>query len=231
MSGHEKREMRTSYLWHLPAVLVLGIYLPAALLGAYVFRDAYALSFLALLAIFTVSYYVLYPQFARLFRLATVRSFFWRLGGWVNWRACAWIAVAIYLLTIAAAALTTHATPLGAALRGASLMDIADARAAFLAKREGMEALLRYSAFILGRSVMPFLVTYAYWSGHRLRHVALAALLVSYGISLEKAAPVFAFLPLILMRAIQGRWKAVFAHAAVLAACLAAWTFLVMGGL
>ena len=231
MNTPKSMAINTNRLWHLPAILVLVIYLPASLFGAYVFRDAYAFSFLALLAIFAGSYYLLYPRFARALMRASVRSHLWGLGARINWCAWAWIAVVLYAITIAVAALTTQSTPLGAALKGASLMEIADARASFLAKREGLEALLRYSAVILGRSVMPFLVAYAYWSEHRLRHVALAALLACYGISLEKVAPVFAFLPLMLMRTLQKRWKAAVLHAAAMVACLAVWTFLAMGGL
>jgi hypothetical protein len=223
--------INTDRLWHLPAILVLVIYLPASLFGAYIFHNVYAFSFLALLAIFAGSYYLLYPRFARVLVRASVRSHLWGLGTRINWRASAWIAVLVYIITLVVAALTTQATPLGAALRGASLMEIADARASFLAKREGLEALLRYSAVILGRSVMPFLVAYAYWSEHRLRHVALAVLLACYGISLEKAAPVFAFLPLIVMRMLQKRWKAATFHAAMLVACFVLWTFLATGGL
>jgi hypothetical protein len=219
----------TGGLWHLPVVLVLAIYLPAAAFGAYVFRDQYAVAFLALLAIFTGSYYLLYPPFSRVLTRASVRHRLWNLGDRVNWLACAWVAVSLYVITIAIASFTTTATPLGAALGGASLMEIADARAALFAKRQGSEALLRYSAVILGRSVMPFLVAYLYWSGHRWRHLALAALLLCYGVSLEKAGPVFAFLPLVLMRAIQRRWRAAIGLSAALAACLALWTVLAMG--
>jgi hypothetical protein len=94
-----------------------------------------------------------------------------------------------YVAAIGIAAYSTQVTPVGAALRGASLMEIAEARGEFLAKREGVAVLLRYAAVILGRSVLPFLIAYAYWSEHRLRHVALIALLACYGVALEKASP------------------------------------------
>lgn len=223
--------LRVTDLWHLPAILMLAVYLPAALFGTYVYRDAYALSFLALLAIFVGSYYLLFPRFVRMLHTSMVRSYLWRIGERVNWKIWAWAAVLVYVITIGIAALTTPATPLGTALHSGSLLDIAEARGDFLANREGSEALLRYIAVILGRSVMPFLVTYAYWSRHRARHVALVALLLCYGISLEKASPIFAFLPLILLRSLQKKWKAAAVHTSMLVLCLGLWTFLAMGGL
>jgi hypothetical protein len=218
-------------LWHFPVVVVLVIYLPAAILGASVFGDVYAASVLALLAIFSAVYYGLYPRFSRLLQSTRLRTLLWRTGDRIDWRSLAWLAVAAYGGTIAIAALTVTATPLAIALKGGSLYQIADARADFLVNRHGFESLLRYSSVILGRTVLPFIVTYAYWSGHRARHAALAALLLCYLIPLEKASPLFAFLPLILLRSLQANWKAALAHAASLLACIALWTFLAMGSL
>jgi len=221
----------TTLLWHVPAALILAIYLPAALLGMYFFRDAYAASFLALLAIFAGSYYGLYPRFARMLQSAGTRSLLWRIGDRIDWRGWAWLAAALYVTTIGVAALTVPATPLGAALAGGNWLDIALARADFLVTRDGPEALLRYLALILGRSVMPFLIAYLYWSRHRLRHLALTVLLVLFLIPLEKVSPLFAFLPLILLRALARDYKAALAHAACLVACVGLATYLAAGGL
>jgi hypothetical protein len=221
----------TKLLWHVPAVLVLAIYLPAALLGMYIFRDVYAASFLALLAVFTAIYYGSYPWFLRGLQSAGLRSSLWRVGDSIPWRSLAWLAVISYAATIVIAALTVAATPLATALNGGHLYEIAAARAEFLAKREGPEALLRYLAIILGRAVLPFLITYAYWTGHRARHVALAALLFCYLVPLEKASPLFVFVPLILLCSLQANWKAALAHGVSLLACVAIWTFLGMAGL
>jgi hypothetical protein len=210
---------------------VLAIYLPAALLGMYLFRDAHAASFLALLAIFAGSYYGLYPRFARMLQSAGIRSLLWRLGDRIDWRGWAWLAAAVYVTTIGVAALTVPATPLGAALAGGNWLDIALARADFLVTRDGPEALLRYLALILGRSVMPFLVAYLYWSRHRLRHLALTVLLVLFLVPLEKASPLFAFLPLILLRVLDRDYRAAVGHTACLAACVGLATYLAAGGL
>jgi hypothetical protein len=197
----------------------------------YFLRDTHAASLLALLAIFTVMYYGLYPRLARKLHAPGPRIWLWRTGERIPWRTLAWLAVIAYGATIAIAALTVSATPLATALSGGHLYEIAEARAEFLAKREGAWALLRYLGLILGRAVLPFLVTYAYWTRHRARHVALAALLVCYLIPLEKASPLFAFVPLILLRSLQANWKAALAHGVSLLACIALWTFVSMGGL
>jgi hypothetical protein len=225
------RAVSTTILWHVPAALVLAIYLPAALLGMYFFRDAYAASFLALLAIFAGSYYGLYPRFARMLQSSRIRSRLWRIGERITWRGWAWLAAAVYAATIGVAALTVPATPIGAALAGGNWLDIALARADFLATRDGPEALLRYLALILGRSVMPFLIAYLYWSRHRLRHLALFVLILLFLIPLEKGSPLFAFLPLVLLRVLERDYKAALAHTACLAACVGLATFLAAGGL
>src|SRR5262245_64004089 len=97
MPGSASRALAA--LRHLPPVVVIGVYFPASLFGAYAFRDSYALALMALLAIFAASYYLLYPRFARLFGNATVRSWFWRIGDRVDWRLCAWAAVLAYVAT------------------------------------------------------------------------------------------------------------------------------------
>jgi hypothetical protein len=221
----------TRFLWHFPVVMILAIYLPAALFGAYVFRDGYAGDFLVLLLIFAGSYYGLYPWFARLLRLSGLRNSLSRFGQRIDWQGWSWVAVIAYLATIAVAAFTVPATPLGVALRGGDLLEIAAARADFLANREGSDVLLRYSAVILGRSVLPLLVAYAYWADYKGRHIALAALLIFYSISLEKSLPIYAFLPLIVLRLSQRRWGSAWSLAALLLACIGLLTFLSMGSL
>jgi hypothetical protein len=224
------QNIESSVLWHIPPLLIVGTYLPAGILGAYLFRDAYALSFLALLGMCSVSYYTLYPIFSRIIKGAPLRLTFLRLGRGINWRILGWTAVTVYVATITITVATTEVTPLVAALKGANPVEVAEARAEFLVNRQGPEVLLRYLAVILGRSVMPFLVTYLYWSGSRMRHAALGGLLLCYGVSLEKASALFAFLPLILLRTSERCWSAVLCHALILLACLSLWTFLAMGG-
>lgn len=217
--------------WHLPVVLMLGIYFPASLFGAYVFRDGFAASFLLLLGIFVVSYYALYSRCVALIERTSLRSSFWRIGDRLNWRVLTWLAIGLYIATLSIAAATTEVTPLGAALRGGTWLDIAKARGDLFANRQGYEALLRYSALIIGRSIMPFLITYLYWSGHKSRHWGLFALLLCYVVSLEKASPIFVFLPLILLSVIRGKGRQVLAHSLAMSFCIALWTFLAMGGL
>jgi len=216
---------------HLPVVLILAIYLPGALFGHFVIRDEYTAVFLVLLVVFLATYYTVYPRLERVLHTPAIRERLWCIGDRLPWRGLAWAAVAVYLASICAAAITTEITPLGAALEGRHELAIAEARARFLADREGAEALLRYAAVILGRSVLPFLVTYLYWTKHKARHVGLASLLLVYLVSLEKASPVFVFLPLIMLHFLQHAWRPMLAHGMVLLLCIGLWTFLAIGSL
>jgi hypothetical protein len=222
---------REDALWHVPAALIVAIYLPASLLGAYVFRDSYAGTFLLLLAIFIVVYYTLFPHFLRILRLPELRNSLWAIGKRIDWEGWAWVSAIVFVIAIGVATFTVPQTPLLAALRGGSWLDIALARADFLVNREGPEALLRYLAMIVGRSILPFVVTYLYWSRHRFRHLALAALLLCYAPSLEKASPIFAFFPIVVLRALEGQWKSMLALLACMVSCIVLWTVLSVGTL
>jgi hypothetical protein len=215
----------------LPVLLMLAIYFPASIYGVYFFRDIYAVKFLVLLAIFVVVYYWIYLGFSKTVLSDRVEGFFWSVGDQVNWPVMAWLAVVVYLITICIAAVTVDFTPLGAALRGGSVVDIADGRASFLANRTGAGSLLRYSAVILGRAVIPFLVVYGYWSNNKFRHLMLMGLLLCYFVFLEKALPIFVFLPLILL--FLKRKKILCAVISFLALCvmIALLGFLAKGGL
>jgi len=186
-------------LWSFPVLLMVLIYLPAAIFGIFHFRDIYATIFLALLIIFVTIYLVVYLRLPDGF-FPRIKEMFWAIGDQVNWRAMAWLSVFTYLATLVIAGLTTDVTPLGAALRGGSALDIAEARANFFANRVGVESLLRYLAVILGRAVMPFLVILGYWRGYKYRHLMLLALLLCYFVFLEKVLPLFIFLPLIVLQ-------------------------------
>lgn len=225
------REVGMGWLWHVPIVIVLAIYLPAAILGGYVYKDKFSAEIVALLLVFTATYYLLFPRFGKFLLKPALQARLARLGGGVNWRFLAWAAAGLYGITLLIAALTAEHTPLGAALLGGSELDIARARAEFLATRQGPEALLRYSALILGKSVMPFIVLCLFYRESRWRYLALIALLCGLLLALEKSAAIFAVLPLLLFFIVRRNWRFVLANALALLSCIAAWTFLASGGL
>lgn len=220
----------TGVFWiHLPVALILAIYLPAALLGMFVFGDSPANTVVALLGVFVLSYY--FACFLAV-RAMEIHDAAWAHAGFhwdVPWRPLAWGAALIYLVTIVVTCLTAPSVPLFAALTGASKFEIAQARAGFLVNRVGDEALLRYIAVIFGRAILPLLVTYLYYTRDRFRHLALAVLLIAYLLALEKASPIFAFLPLIVMRAVEHDRRAALTLAASLIACVGLWTYLAIG--
>jgi len=227
----EKRLGDGQWLWHIPVLIVLLIYLPAAILGWNIYRDKFSVEVLALLLIFTVLYYALFPKFSALLRKSGAKDYFSSLGESLNWCFLAWVAVVLYGITILIASLTTEHTPLGAALLGGDKLEIARARAEFLADRQGLETLLRYSALILGKSVMPFIVLYLFYRESSWRYFGLFALLCALLVALEKSAAIYAFLPILLFFVIRKKWSMLVPHTLALIFCIAFWTFLASGAL
>ncbi|PJE43438.1 MAG: hypothetical protein CUR33_09180 [Pseudomonas sp.] len=140
------------------------------------------------------------------------------------------LALVFYIATLAYAAWIADTVPLFIALRGAGLMDIAHSRSQFLAGLVGYESLLRYSAFMLGRSVMPLILVAAFMLKARFRYWLLVLLLVLSMLAMEKAAPIFVLLPLAFYYVMVCRWKAVFMTASIMLGCVLALAFLAGGG-
>lgn len=223
--------MNDKNFFHLPVILMLAIYLPASLLGLFVFRDIYAIEILILLTTFLIVYYGLYKYFEKLLDNHKIRKILLQLGGSINWRLISWLCLLVYLTVLVVAALTVVETPIEAALRGADWLDIATARANLFVNRQGPDALLRYLYVILGRTVMPLIVTYLFWTKSGSRYWVLLGLLCCYGVSLEKASSLFAFLPIILISVSRREWANSIKYLAICMACISIWTFLSMGGL
>ncbi|NWD49601.1 hypothetical protein [Pseudomonas gingeri] len=110
-------------------------------------------------------------------------------------------------------------------------MDIANSRSQFLAGLDGNETFLRYMVFILGRSVMPLVLVSAFFYGFRFKYWLLIALFVFSVLSLEKAAPIFIFLPGLIYFFVFKRWFS--ALGAMLLICVSVMfvAFLSMGGI
>lgn len=217
---------------HMPVILILIIYLPAAFFGIYVFGDSYAWSFLAMLGLFVGVYYGLFLKLSGWLKPSqSMRQHLWCIGDKVNWMFLAYLAAALYVCTLLIAGMTVELTPLGAALRGGDWIDIARARADFMANREGGEALLRYSSVIFGRAVMPFIVIYAYWFRLKFRHLLLVGVLLCYLVSLEKASALFLFIPLIILSFQRKVWSCLAFQFVGVIILLVGWTFLAHGGL
>lgn len=218
-------------LYHIPTFIILVLYLPAALLGSYLYQNKFSTVIIFLLIILVSLYYILFPLFSKFLQKFDQQAEFTRIRARLNWRVLAWLAVIIYGITMLVAVFTVEHTPLGAALLGGSELDIARARAEFLATRQGPEALLRYLALIFGKTVMPFIVLCLFYRASRWKYLALCVLLCSYMITLEKSAAIFAFLPILLFFIIYKRWRSFFIHILTLTLCIVIWTFLATGGL
>lgn len=218
------------WIKHFPVFIVLLIYLPGAIWGEYLFRDKFSNEVLTLLFIFSFTYYLLLPTFGKFVNnilVGYVSNFRDRL----NWTMLAWVSVGLYSITILIASITTEHTPLGAALLGGGELDIARARADFLATRQGSEAILRYSALILGKSVMPFIVLSLFIRDSSWRYLGLCSLLFALSVALEKSATVFAFLPILIFFSHRKKWWSLFAHILFLLFSIGFLTFLASGAL
>jgi hypothetical protein len=223
---------RTALLWHMPAVMILVIYLPGALLGLVLLGDIHAYAFLGMLAMFTATYYVAYPQFEKLLQKeSSTQKLMWKLGDSINWHMAAWLALCLYLLIIGIVICISNISPLDAALHGGSREEISYARSGFFTGLTGPIAGLRYFALILGRSIVPLILVNLYYSGHKLRHAALFLLLATYLVSLEKASAIFAIMPVIIFYLFQKNWKAATGFLTLMVLCIVLWTFLSLAGI
>jgi len=223
--------MKIFDFWKMPVLMMLSIYLPASLAGLYLFRDIYSISFIYMLGIFVLCYYVFYICFSIWMPTKSFQEFFYKIGDRISWPRLALVAILTYLATIIIASFTVDSTPLATALNGGNWLDIAKARANFLANRDGVESLLRYIALILGRAVLPYLLIYAYYYKHKQRHYFLILMLFCYLISLEKASCIFLFLPLIILSLTKNLKKLAFFQFICLIFFIGLWTFLAHGGL
>ncbi|SDT90851.1 hypothetical protein SAMN05216580_0353 [Geopseudomonas guangdongensis] len=215
----------------LPVLLVGLIYFPAVLLGLILFRDREAVELLFLVVLFSFIYLCSYGFFSKMFLFLAEKSSHLISVSNVFWYRLSVVAVCIYAASLGYAVYLADAVPLVVALKGGTLMEIAQARGQFLAGLEGYESLLRYAVFILGRSVMPLVLVAAFAFNSRLRYWLLVALLIFSMLSLEKVAPVYIFLPCMLYFFSAKRWSSVLATVILMLASIGVMTILAMGGI
>lgn len=215
----------------LPVYLFAAIYFPASILGLFLFRDREAVEVCLLILLFCVIYFFSYGFFSKLFlALAKSKSSLFNLSA-RYWYALSFFAFSLYVVSLGYAVHLSGAPPILVALEGGTLMEIAQARSQFLAGLEGYESLLRYFVFISGRSIMPLLLVAAFFYRFRARYLFFALLLVLSMFSLEKAAPIFVFLPCALYFVILKMWKNAFVVLFLMCASVGVMTILATGGI
>lgn len=213
-----------------PVYLIGLIYFPASLLGLVFFHDKESIELLLLILLFCVTYFCSYRLFSRIF-LSVARKVSSLIDvSRVFWYWLSFIVFCIYVASLSYAVHLAEVIPLVVALKGGTLMDIAQARGQFLAGLEGYESLIRYAVFILGRSVMPLVLVAAFVCGSRLRYLLLIALLGLSMLSLEKAAPVFIFLPFIFYYFTLRKWLFSVGGVFLMVASIGIMALLAMGG-
>lgn len=94
------------YMWHVPVVIVLLIYLPAAIVGELVYADKYSAQMLALLVIFTFLYYFFFPKFRNFLNKPYIHHKLADYERMFNWRFLAFSAICLYFITLIIASLT-----------------------------------------------------------------------------------------------------------------------------
>ena len=214
----------------VPVYLMLVVYFPASLLGLFLLRDRSAVDFVSILILFCVVYFLSFGFFSKVYVSLSSRV---RAVCGVSRQSLtllSLLALVFYIATLAYAAWIADTVPLFIALKGGGVMDIAHSRSQFLAGLVGYESLLRYSAFMLGRSVMPLILVAAFMLKARFRYWLLVLLLVLSMLAMEKAAPIFVLLPLVFYYVMVCRWKAVFMTASIMLGCVLALAFLAGGG-
>ena len=214
----------------LPVYLMLAIYFPASILGLFLLRDRSSIEFFFILMLFCVVYFLSFEFFSRLYVALINKKIAHFEVSRRSWFFLSLFAVSFYVATLLYASCIAEAVPLFVALEGGSLMDIAHSRSQFLAGLVGYESLLRYSAFILGRSVMPLILVAAFMLHMRFRYWLLVLLLGFSMLAMEKAAPIFVLLPLGFYYLIMHRWKAVIAAVMLMLTCVVVLAFLAGGG-
>lgn len=214
----------------LPVFLIGLIYFPAALLGLALFHDREAVELLFLIVLFSFIYVCSYGFFSKIFLFLVEKSSHLISVSNVFWYRLSVVAVCIYAASLGYAVYLADAVPVIVALKGGTLMEIAQARGQFLAGLEGYESLLRYAVFILGRSVMPLILVAAFVTKSTLRYWLLVALLVFSMLSLEKAAPVFIFLPCMFYFFTSKRLASALGLAILMLISIGLMTIIAMGG-
>lgn len=214
----------------VPVYLMLVIYFPASVLGLFLLRDRSSVEFFFILMLFCVIYFLSFGFFSRLYvalidKKSVLLEFSCR-----GWLFLSIFFLSFYVFTILYVAWIAETVPLIVALEGGGLMDIAHSRSQFLAGLVGYESLLRYSVFILGRSVMPLILVAAFALRMRFRYGLLVLLLGLSMLAMEKAAPVFVLLPLAFYYLMMHRWRSVIAIVMAMLACVVLLAFLASGG-
>lgn len=230
MSSIALRSSGCGWLKNVPLFLILGIYLPGAIAGLYLFRDREALDLFLLLVLFSLIYVFSYGFLSRLSEYIS-RFFAWKFEVSCRfWYATAGLAILVYLLSVLYAIFLADSIPLIVALQGKSLIDIAHARSQFLAGLSGYESLVRYFVFIFGRSVMPLVLLAAFFYTVPLRYFLFGLILFFSMLSMEKAAPIFVMLPLAFYFVLFRKWKSCLLLLGVLMLSVSAMSFLALGG-
>lgn len=139
--------------------------------------------------------------------------------------------LSLYILVLFVAVITADHVPLLAAFQGAGGGDLAEYRETFLRARTGPWQILNYLYVILNNSVMPIVVTYAFWKKRHWRFLAGAIFVVGLSLTLQKGAIASAALPLAALFLMNRQWRSLIVVVIMLFAFIAAMYVIASGRL
>lgn len=204
--------VRSNWLFVLPLAIVAGYYGPQTIVGfATLPIDLVAtLLLVTVVSVLTfVAVYVWVPVSP-----AEAASEHKSLA------ALALAALAGYVGILVIASATADHIPLLAAFQGAPSADLSEYRETFLRTRTGVWQALNYAYVICNNSVMPIVVTYAFWRRKSWRYIALAIFVLGLSLTLQKGAIASAALPLIALFLMERRFKSALAVVAMMFAVI-----------
>lgn len=186
-------------LWRFMPLVLFLLYIPQAVVGIFIFRDAPAFELAGVMLLGLFTYLLIYfwlskskiSEYPSLAKLAFGERF-------PSHYAIMTISVC-YFVVILYAVLTSEKIALWEALSGASVDDIAYAREALFKSRVGWERSLAYVNAIFSSALMPFALVICYLEKKTYRHALLVMFVVSLLPSMEKVLILKALLPLIAL--------------------------------
>jgi hypothetical protein len=186
-------------LWRFMPLILFLLYIPQAVVGVFIFRDApaFELAGVMLLGIFTYSLIYFWLSKSKISEYPSHAKFAFG-EGFSSHYAIMTISVC-YFMVISYAVLTSEKIALWEALSGASADDIAYAREALFKSRVGWERSLAYANAIFSSALMPFALVICYLEKKTYRYALLVMFVVSLLPSMEKVLILKALLPLIVL--------------------------------
>lgn len=183
-------------IWAVPALSLFLVYGFSSIYGIFYFRTSIAIEFLGILILAGISYFLSYfllkkylPSRNYSFPFLKSLNTDWIIG----------LVCLAYFIVIGYALVTSEKIAIVESLRGANGEEIGLAREMLFKARVGPERFLVYANALISSAFLPFAVCMAFLEKKKYRFVLLILISISLIPSLEKAALMKIYLPLIIL--------------------------------